>query len=156
MKLVWTLMLVMVLVYGQALAGSPTPCDGINRDLSTGRAAELAPEIQKQLKTPGSEFPNVPVSPSVKVLQSFRFKQWSIIYVSTGISDEVFLFYPGDPLARHFAAAWGGAVGFDRGSRTAELDAEHDVRSWLVGKVPGLPARLANCFAWHVVEDRDQ
>ena len=111
-------------------------CDGVNRDLTPHRKAALAPEIAKQLNVK-----------SVDVLQSFRFGTWQIIYVSTEESDPPFLFYSGDPLRTRYVTMWSGA---------ARMDEEQEIRAWTLKNAPGIPRRLASCFAWHVTKAQDQ
>lgn len=111
------------------------PCDGVTRSLSKERAAALAPVIAKQLHVS-----------SVDVLQSFRVDNWSIIYVDTHESDEVFLFYGGDPLTSQYLTLWSGA---------AAQNEEEQIKDWVIKNVPGIPKQLASCFAWHVTKNRD-
>ncbi len=56
-----------------------TPCDVIDRSLPKERQESLAPVIAQRLG-----------SPKVDILQLFRFKGWSIIYVETYQSDAAF------------------------------------------------------------------
>jgi hypothetical protein len=53
-------------------AYAASPCDGVDHSLTIERSVALAPEIAKQLQVP-----------DVDVLKSFRFRGWSIIYLST-------------------------------------------------------------------------
>jgi len=96
-------------------AWAASPCSGVDHSLTTKRSVALAPEIAKQL--------HVPI---VDVLQSFRFGGWSIIYVNTHQSDEVFLFYAHDPLRDHYVTLWSGAARIDEGQW---------IKEW-VGKMP--------------------
>jgi hypothetical protein len=133
-RLVTTFVLVACAV-GASSALAASPCDGVDRSLTSERKAELAPGIAKELKVS-----------KVDVLQSFRFGGWSIILVDTHESDEAFLFYGRDPLTSRYVALWGGA---------AESFEEREVKSWAIKNAPGIPPKLANCFAWHVTNDRD-
>jgi hypothetical protein len=110
-------------------------CDGIDRALTAHRKTALAPEIAKQLKVS-----------SVDVLQSFRFGTWQIIYVSTPESDPPFLFYPGDPLQTRYVTEWSGS---------ARTDEEQEINAWTLENAPGIPRKLASCFAWHVTKSGD-
>ena len=110
-------------------------CDGINRDLTSHRKTALAPEVAKQLKIK-----------SVEVLQSFRFGTWQIIYVETPDSDPPFLFYPGDPLQTRYVTMWSGS---------ARTDEEQEIKAWTLKHAPGIPRKLASCFAWHVTKSGD-
>ena len=113
-----------------------SPCDTVSRDLPSERKAVLAPEIAKQLNVK-----------SVDVLQSFKLGSWQIIYVNTHESDEPFLFYSGDPLKTRYVTMWSGA---------ARMDEEQEIRAWTLKNAPGIPRRLASCFARHVTKSRDQ
>jgi hypothetical protein len=119
-----------------APAWGGSPCDPVSRDLSSDRKAVLAPEVAKQLNVK-----------SVDVLQSFKLGGWQIIYVNTRDSDETFLFYSGDPLKTRYVTMWSGA---------ARMDEEQGVRAWALKNAPGIPPRLASCFAWHVTKSRDK
>lgn len=114
-------------------ACAASPCDGVNRNLSNQRKTALARTIAKQLQVP-----------AVDVLESFRVGGWSIIYVDTHQADQAFLFYSHDPMTSRFVTLWGGAA------RSSE---EHEIRIWTLKNVPGIPEKLADCFAWHVTKD---
>jgi hypothetical protein len=121
-------------------AGAPawggSPCDTVSRDLPSERKTVLAPEIAKQLNVK-----------TVDVLQSFKLGSWQIIYVNTNESDEPFLFYSGDPLNTRYVTMWSGA---------ARMSEEQEIKAWTLKNAPGIPRRLASCFAWHVTKSRDQ
>jgi len=113
-----------------------SPCIGVDRSLTESRKAELAPAIAKQemIKT-------------IDVLQSFKFGGWSVISVNTHISDEPYLFYSSNPeMAKRPIIAWSGA---------ATIFETTDIERWLLKNAPGIPPRLASCFAWHVTLNRD-
>ena len=112
-----------------------SPCDGVDRQISDEMKATLAPAIAKQLD-----------ASEVEILQSFRFGRWSIFYVDTHKADEVFLFFSGNPLTTHYVTLWGGA---------ASRIEEKSIKGWVLKNVPGIPRRLASCFAWHVTRHRD-
>jgi hypothetical protein len=117
-------------------AWAASPCTGVSRDLTSQRKASLAPEIAKQLNVK-----------NVDVLQSFRLDGWEIVYVSTGVSDEPFLFYSDDPIRSRYIAMWSGA---------AAIYEERAIKSWTLKNAQGIPRKLAGCFAWHVTKDRNQ
>ena len=75
---------------------------------------------------------------SVDVLQSFRNDGWYIVYVDTGVSDEAFLFYEHDPLTSDYVTLWAG---------TAQNN--EDIKNEVIKSAPGIPAKLAGCFAWY-------
>jgi hypothetical protein len=113
-----------------------TPCDGVSRSLNSARKRELGLAIAKQKKLK-----------KVDVYQSFSDTGWSIIYVGTRVSDNGYLFYSGNPLAAaHPITVWGGA---------AMIFETSEIAQWVLTNVPGIPTRLANCFAWHVTLNRD-
>ncbi|WP_266168908.1 hypothetical protein [Dyella subtropica] len=114
---------------------APSPCDGVSRELTYAQKQAWAPTIAKQLGFA-----------KVDVLQSFKLGAWNVIYVDTHESDEAFLFYARDPLTSHYVTKWGGA---------AMQDEELDLKLWISRKAPGIPEKLAGCFAWHVTKDRD-
>lgn len=113
-----------------------TPCNGISRSLSSERKRELGLAIAKQEKLK-----------RVDVYQSFSDTSWSIIYAGTRVSDNGYFFYSGNPLsAARPITVWSGA---------ATLLETSDIERWVLANVPGIPARLAKCFAWHVTLNRD-
>lgn len=123
--------------YKQAIVWlNSSPCVGVDRSLTESHKAELASAIAKQGKLK-----------SVDVLQSFKFGGWSVIYVNTHISDEPYLFYSSNPvMAKRHVTAWSGA---------ATIFETTDIERWVLQNAPGIPPRLASCFAWHVTLNRD-
>jgi hypothetical protein len=127
---------VLLLASAIAMDAAASPCSGVNRLLTEGRKAQLAPVIAKQLNTD-----------SVDILQSFRYRSWYVIYVDTHISDEMYLFFAEDPLNARYLTTWGGGA-----VPSEEADVERLVRQ----NAKGIPLKLASCFAFHVTKDRDQ
>ncbi|MBV8659184.1 MAG: hypothetical protein JO142_15290 [Burkholderiales bacterium] len=111
-----------------------SPCSDVDRSLSAGVKKSLAPHIAKH-----ESFEKV------EVLSSFAFGGWHIIEIETYVSDEPYLFYPADPTSSRSVAAWGGA---------ATIFETADVEKWTVENAPGIPPKLASCFAWHVTLNR--
>jgi len=109
-------------------------CSGVDRTLPNERAKALAPVVAKQLGAKHAE-----------ITQSFRFDDWSILYVSTGEADDAYLFYSGDATRNKYVTMWGGV---------ALENEEAEIRAWTLKKAPGIPLTLAKCFAWHVTEER--
>lgn len=127
--------LIVAFVVAALAARAATPCDGVDHSVTRERSAALASAIAKQ--------ENVP---RVDVLQSFRFHGWSIIYVETYQSDEVFLFYAHDPLRSHTVTEWSGAARIDEGKM---------IEKWAEKNALGIPSKLAGCFAWYVTNNRE-
>jgi hypothetical protein len=132
----WVLLLLAVGFAIPRFAWSASPCDGVDRGLTDKSKAEWAPVIAKQLH-----------AQKVDVLQSFRFEDWSIIYVDTHESDNAFLFYSHGPLRSHYVTVWGGA---------AMKDEEQSIKVWALKNAPGISQKLAGCFAWYVTNARTQ
>jgi hypothetical protein len=109
-------------------------CSEVDRTLSREHANALGPVIAKQLDAKRAE-----------ISQSFRFNGWSILYVSTGDADDAFVFYSGDPMRSKYVTLWGGV---------ALKNEEKEIRAWTLKNAPGIPRTLANCFAWHVTNER--
>lgn len=120
----------------QPCTWSASPCDNVNRNLTNQNKAAWAPEIARQLH-----------AQKVDVLQSFRFEGWTIIYVDSHEADEAFLFYSPDPVRNHYVTMWSGA---------AAKNEEQSIKGWTLKNAPGIPQSLADCFAWHVTNDRKQ
>jgi hypothetical protein len=53
--------------------------------------------------------------------------------------------YTPGPLKRHSVTEWG---------RAASEGEEKEIKDWTLKNAPGIPERLARCFAWHVTPDR--
>jgi hypothetical protein len=117
-------------------AWSQSPCDNVDRSLTDNSKVALAPVIARQLR-----------AKKVDVLQSFRFDGWTILYVNSYDSDETFLFYPHDPLHTRYITMWSGAAAWNE---------EQSIKNWTLKNAPGIPPKLASCFARHVTNDRDQ
>ena len=111
---------------------NPYSCQGIDRMLSGERKAALAPRVAKQLQA------QLPGLSAVDVLQSFRQGDWTVLYVDTHESDEAFLFYSADPLSHRYITLWSGG---------AAKGEEADIMQWTAAHAPGIPRRLAACFA---------
>lgn len=116
-------------------AWSASPCNGVNRSLTPEHKAALSVAITQQLGRG-----------NVDVLESFQFGGWSIIYVSVPAADSPFLFYSHDPLASPPVTMWSGAAAYSQ---------EDEIKAWTLKNAPGIPRKLASCFAWHVTKDRN-
>lgn len=109
-------------------------CSRVDRTLATNRAKALGPVVAKHL---GMKHANIS--------KSFQFGGWSILYVSTGESDDAYVFYSHDPMQnKKYVTLWGGA---------AREDEEQEIRAWTLKNAPGIPDTLASCFAWHVTKE---
>ena len=104
------------------------------QDASKESAKALGPVIARQLD-----------AKQAKISQSLRFDGWTILYVSTGESDDAFVFYSGNPMRSKYVTLWGGV---------ALENEEKEIRAWTVKNAPGIPRTLADCFAWHVTKER--
>jgi hypothetical protein len=113
----------------------PNSCNGINRSLTTEQAATFSRHVRNEFKAKEAD-----------ILQIFRFRGWSILYVDTHDADEAFVFYRGDPARTHYVTVWSGAAGYNE---------EDEIRLWAEKNAPGIPHRLAECFAWHVTKARN-
>lgn len=116
-------------------AWSSSPCGGVDRSLTEGRKAALAPKIAGQLHVQSAE-----------VYESFRLGNWTILFVDSPEADAASLFYSHDPSSSRYVALWGGGA--------APPFEEENVRNWVFKNVPGIPRKLATCFAWYVTSDR--
>jgi hypothetical protein len=104
----------------------------VDRNLTPQRKASLAPQIANQLQVK-----------AVDILDSFQGQGWTIVYVETHQSDETYVFYSRDPMQSSYVTLWSGA---------ARIDEERTIKAWVVKNAPGIPAKLAGCFAWHVTK----
>lgn len=128
--------LILVLASVMAMDAMASPCDGVDRSLSEARKTELAPSIAKQMKVQSAD-----------VLQSFRYRGWTIIYVDTHAADEAYLFFAGDPLKSKYVTFWSGAATIYEGP---------EIERWVRKDAKGIPRKLAACFAFHVTKARDE
>jgi hypothetical protein len=125
-----------------------SPCTGIDRALPESKKVIFAPAIEKHLnqKMMAQISERIAIAPS-DILQLFREGRWHVVYVNTHISDEPYLFYSSSPEKSN-----GYVLDFSGG---AAMDEESSMRKWVAANAPGIPRKLAACFAWHVTKARD-
>jgi hypothetical protein len=111
------------------------PCKGVDRTLTTAQKSKLAPIIAAQYGWV-----------TVELSQSFKLGKWQIIFLENGVTDEPYIFYPDSPGKAKGLGMWGGA---------ATIFETSDVLNWTMQNIPGIPKKLARCFAWHVTLNRD-
>ncbi len=116
-----------------AIAGA-SPCAGVDRALAEAQRQALSPALARQLRVS-----------SVDVLASMTIGNWSIVSVSTHNTDPPFLFFSGNPANSHYVTLWSGA---------AKQDERTEIEAWVLRNAPGIPSKLAACFAWHVTTER--
>ncbi len=129
-------MLACLFAWAWSSAVQASPCDGVDRTLAASEVPGLSKSIATQLHVPEAD-----------VLQSFRDGRWQIVYVDTHRADEAFLFFAGAPSSHHYVTMWSGG---------ASPNEERSIQAWAKSNAPGIPGRLAACFAWHVSQHRDQ
>lgn len=113
-----------------ASASATSPCNGVDTRLTDAQKAGWASAIAKQLNVS-----------SVSVSQAFSFSGWRFVFVTTPKSDPPYLFFKGDPLKSRYITMWSGA---------ATPQEESQIHKWVVQNAPGIPSKLAGCFAWQV------
>ena len=116
------------------VAGANPPCDGIKKQISVERQKSLQTSVAKQLN-----------ASTVDLLAVFTSGEWSVLYVDTHQSDEVFLFYSADPANTAFLNMWSGA---------AIRNEAPAIEAWALKNAPGIPKALAGCFAWYATAGR--
>jgi TctA family transporter len=116
------------------VANAKMPCDRIKQQLSIDRQKFLQTSVAKQLN-----------ASTVELLAAFASGGWSVLYVDTHQSDEVFLFYSTDPANTSFLNMWSGA---------AMRNEAPAIESWAIKSTPGIPKALAGCFAWYATAGR--
>ncbi|GAB2882555.1 hypothetical protein GCM10027046_08460 [Uliginosibacterium flavum] len=136
-----------VLLFSAAVQADP--CSGGDRSLDAARREALAPVVSRDVTLllwphfkahfdPGPQ----------RVLSSLRMRGWFVLYVDTGKTDDVALFYAGDPArGGRYAGFWGGSAPTDEGPQ---------LRRELLRDIPGIPPALAGCFAWRVTQHPEQ
>jgi hypothetical protein len=110
------------------------PCGDVDRSISDEQKKQLALALAPQLKVE-----------HVEVLQSYRYNEWSIIYVENYETANTFLFFNGNPLTQPYVATWSGV---------ATAKEERKILQLVLKSAPGIPPELARCFAWHVTHER--
>jgi len=118
--------------YDQSVAWvNSSPCRGIDRSLT--------PQAQRQLE---SAIASEQRRAKVAVSDIFRSSGWAIVYTDASDGDEPYLFYSRSPeQGAHPVTIWsGGAAIFET----------TDIARNLMKGAPGIPPKLAECFAWHV------
>jgi hypothetical protein len=111
-------------------AANEPPCAAVNRSLSGSEGVYLNSLVSRQIGIDGSE-----------VKASFKIDSWRILYVETHQSDEVYLFYKQLPSPGNYVGMWSGA---------ARSDETLKIMNWTLLNIPGIPPKLAECFAWIV------
>ncbi|MCL2344967.1 MAG: hypothetical protein FWC58_03825 [Desulfobulbus sp.] len=107
------------------------PCAGVDRGLTTRRKAQLEAAIARQQKLE-----------KVTVYKSFKRDGWSIVFSDASVGDSPYFFYSTDPVkGAKPLAVWSGA---------ATILETSEIADWVKINAPGIPERLADCFAWHV------
>jgi hypothetical protein len=128
------LLLLVISLTTPSIMLSVSPCDCVDRSLTDKTKATWADEVARQIH-----------AQRVDLLQAFRCEGWTIVYVDPHEADEVFLFYSHDPLHSSFITMWSGA---------AASNEEQSIRAWTFKNAPGIPRKLARCFAWYVTNGR--
>jgi len=137
------------LMAAAASAVAAPPCGGVDRSLDAAMRAQWAPAIEAHLKAQLDPR----VGPLVRVqaedvLHVFRVKRWHIVHVINHATDEPFVFYAENPAhAPAYRTVWAGAAAF---GETREME------KWARANAPGIPKKLAGCFAWYVTRGRAQ
>lgn len=108
-----------------------TPCEGVNRRLTARQQVQLETAIAKQQKLK-----------KVTVFASFKSDGWFVVFSDASVGDSPYFVYSSNPTkGAKPTTAWSGAATIFETSEVAE---------WVKQNAPGIPERLANCFAWHV------
>ncbi|WP_175769807.1 hypothetical protein [Burkholderia cenocepacia] len=105
-------------------------CDGVDTALTDARRVEYAALVAKALA------PTVRAG-QVEIRHVFQDGTWSAVEAATPVSDIGVFFFDASGGAKRFKDVWGGL-------------ADASERPQLVGWASklGVPARLAQCFAW--------
>ncbi len=108
-----------------------TPCDGVDRGLTARQQTQLGAAIAKQQKME-----------KVTVYAWFKRDGWFVVFSDASVGDSPYFFYSKDPMK--------GAKPITTWSGAATIFETSEVAEWVKKNAPGIPERLANCFAWHV------
>lgn len=141
MHKVLSLSFVFLILCVSGMAANPYP--EIDRNLDEKFAIEIAPSLAKQLQEEFQKNLHKSLDVKVKVLKSFKFEKWTILYVDTRVSDEDYLFFSGDPRNSKYVTSWSGM---------AEKNDAQLIKNWVLKDAPGIPKRLLEFFVWYVTE----
>jgi len=105
-------------------------CSSNSKDLTW----KLSIENKTKLEVSISRQLNFPL---VKILRAYKYEEWSLFYVDTHETDEVFLFYKSNPFLNKYESLWSGV---------ALKTEKEQIRNWTVKNIPGIPSALVDCF----------
>ncbi|STQ91164.1 hypothetical protein [Iodobacter fluviatilis] len=123
------------------------PCEKMIRPVSEKKKTIFAKAINVHLnKQLGPSLNQTLFTDSTDIFEVIHYKQWYIIYISTRITDESYLVYSAAPnKSSRYLTYWAGSA----------IDGEGPaVEKWLKKDAPGIPPKLASCFAWHITDGR--
>ncbi len=121
--------------YRQSMAWlHANPCSGVDRRLAGEDKARLEAGIARQQRRD-----------KIRVFELFKLRGWTIVFSDAGEGDEPYFVYSADPAA--------GATPLTAWSGAATIFETTDTARWMQKVAPGIPVKLANCFAWHVTLD---
>ena len=116
-------------------AKASNPCEGIKYDIQATEKKKLEPIIAKHLK---KELVDMKVA---RMMNSFRFDGWQIYRIDTSVSDDIYVFYSGNPEKHSYVYSWGGVGTVSEGP---------EIEEWINGKAKNIPPKLNKCFSWFV------
>jgi hypothetical protein len=119
-------------------AADAAPCQGMEKKLTAKEKAELGRAIARQYSA--AEKMEVP---SAEVMCVFASGDWSIIRALPYAAEPLYFFYRGNPLTNSYVTSWYGIV---------MPEDEPEVKKWALENVPGIPPKLAACFARYVTQ----
>jgi hypothetical protein len=125
----------------QTSFGHPGPCVNVERRQMVPPGWQLSPASTAWLNDRLAPEARPLDGKKIHFQEALRYGHWQIILVQTDVSDDVFLFFPGDPGKSQPVTLWSGA---------ATIFDEQAIFRWTEKNAPGIPTRLAKCFAWSV------
>ena len=108
---------------------SAAPCKGVDQTLTAALSQDYARLVAKDLRS------NVKPS-QIEVLAFMREAPWSVVYVSTPVSDNGYFFFEESRGAQRAKDVWGGM---------AQPSERPELIRW--ARKLGAPKKLAQCFA---------
>jgi hypothetical protein len=125
-------------------AGDTSPCQGVTqtKGVDIKNKAELERAITKQLI---AKIPGLKGKSTITVRRVFACENWSIIEVRfpPNVAEDISLIYDKNPLTSHYVN-WHGRT-------LAEKEDEPYIRDGILKIAPGIPPKLASCFAKFVM-----
>ena len=132
------LVFIAAFLFAANTAQAASPCDGIwQKPLADARALLKRSAANKDFT----------VSPRDRIFEFMWSGDWSIVWTAPKDAEPGGVFVRDRGGKARIVNVWGGV---------APKEEEKETRDWAMALDKSMPAPLARCFAWYVVEGREQ